>query len=120
MYPDRRDNYICVECRYHRSGPGKRCPKGHDLINMGRNFKVPRKRDDRAWKAVEQVARDHRGFGGSLRSPWSYGRTRPEVRWRTHRTMAELRQIDVPVRKMPGVKKGQYYFQPGSLRGWRI
>ena len=105
----RYTNFVCLECRHVASASqSTRCPRGHgDMINMGPRFKAPRKRDDRAWRAVEQVVRDQRGFGGG---GGGYGRHRgPHMFLRMHRTRSELRQMDVPKRVVPGARKlGQY------------
>ena len=94
------ESYVCIPCRYVRSSYGERCPQGHDLVNMGRNFKAPRKRDDAAWRAIARVV--------SRRGTPERGFRRAR---RTHNTLAELKQADVPVRSMPGARKpGQWPF----------
>jgi hypothetical protein len=72
---------ICVACRYVAQD-GERCPfcRG-DLIDAGRDFQAPRKRDDAGWIAVETVLRsgknyDSCGCGGPGYRP----RTKAQVR----------------------------------------
>lgn len=62
-------HYICIPCRYHlkvntmEGGTYRKCPNGHDLLAMGKNFKAPR-RSSRAWSVMAaQLMKPNREYG---------------------------------------------------------
>lgn len=63
-----KTSWVCVPCRhvaqYHRpQATAPRCPTCRgDLIDAGRDFAAPRKRDTAGWRAVEAVLASGRSY----------------------------------------------------------
>jgi hypothetical protein len=50
-----KTSMVCVPCRHVAQG-NMRCPFcREDMVNAGRDFQAPRKRDDSGWAAVAHV-----------------------------------------------------------------